>query len=53
MRPIEEIAEKLGKSEMTGLQVSARTGVVRCRLDADRVMLRGKAVTIIRGELLV
>jgi PhzF family phenazine biosynthesis protein len=44
-------AEKLGKTEMVGYQASARGGVVRVRLEGDRVLLRGKAVTVLRGEL--
>ena len=44
--------KRLGKSEMIGFQASARTGVVRCRLNKDRVMLCGKAITIMRGEVI-
>ena len=44
-------AGKLGRSEMTGYQASARGGVVRVRLEGDRVRLGGKAVTVLRGEL--
>ncbi|MEP6713999.1 MAG: PhzF family phenazine biosynthesis protein [Terriglobia bacterium] len=44
---------RLGKTEMTGFQASARGGVVKVRLDGDRVMLAGQAVTVLRGELLV
>jgi len=44
---------KLGKNELVGFQVSARTGVVRCIWSGDRVVLKGKAVTIFRGELLI
>jgi len=43
---------KLGKSEMTGHQVSARGGVVRVRNTGDRVILGGQAVTVLRGDLL-
>jgi len=46
-------AERLGKGEMTGYQASARGGVVRVRLAGERVELLGRAVTIMRGELLV
>jgi PhzF family phenazine biosynthesis protein len=41
----------LGKTEMMGRQVSARGGLVRVRLAGDRVLLGGRAVTILRGEL--
>jgi predicted PhzF superfamily epimerase YddE/YHI9 len=43
---------RLGKSEMTGWQASARGGMVRVRVEGDRVKLGGQAVTILRGELL-
>jgi predicted PhzF superfamily epimerase YddE/YHI9 len=45
-------AAKLGKSEFTAFQASARGGVVRVRLQGDRVILGGQAVTIMRAELL-
>lgn len=44
---------KLGKSEFVAHQLSARGGVVRLRLEGDRVKLLGQAVTVFRGELLV
>ncbi|MGA2771920.1 MAG: PhzF family phenazine biosynthesis protein [Bryobacteraceae bacterium] len=44
-------AERLGKSEFTAYQASARGGVVRVRLNGDRVILGGQAVTVMRGEL--
>ncbi len=44
-------AGKLGRQEMTGYQASARGGVVRVRLEGDRVRLGGKAVIVLRGEL--
>ena len=44
-------ADRLGTGgEMVGRQLSARGGVVRCRLDGDRVHLAGQAVTVLRGE---
>ncbi|MDJ0347008.1 PhzF family phenazine biosynthesis protein [Streptomyces sp. H10-C2] len=42
---------RLGHAELTGLQVSARTGSVRTALRGDRVLLTGTAVTVIDGEL--
>jgi PhzF family phenazine biosynthesis protein len=42
---------KLGRVEMVGYQASARWGVVRVRLEGDRVLLSGQAVTVLRGEL--
>jgi PhzF family phenazine biosynthesis protein len=44
-------AERLGKTELTGYQASARGGVVRVRVDGDRTALGGRAVTVTRGEL--
>ena len=46
-------AQRLGKSAMTAYQASARGGVLRVRLDNDRVRIAGRAVTVIRGELAV
>lgn len=43
---------KLGKSEFTAFQASARGGVVRVRLNGERVLLGGQAVTVMTGELL-
>jgi PhzF family phenazine biosynthesis protein len=44
-------AEKLGRTEMVGYQASKRGGVVRVRLEGDRVLLGGQAITVLRGEL--
>jgi PhzF family phenazine biosynthesis protein len=44
-------AGKLGKTDLVGLQVSARGGVVKVRPAGDRVTLAGQAVTVLRGEL--
>ncbi|HEV8205411.1 MAG TPA: PhzF family phenazine biosynthesis protein [Acidimicrobiia bacterium] len=44
-------AERLGKTELTGYQASARGGVVRVTVDGDRTVLGGRAVTVTRGEL--
>ncbi|MFD9964262.1 PhzF family phenazine biosynthesis protein [Amycolatopsis sp. NPDC058986] len=40
-----------GRAELTGHQVSERGGIVRTKLDGDRVELAGQAVTIVSGEL--
>jgi PhzF family phenazine biosynthesis protein len=42
---------KLGKKELIAYQASPRGGVLRLRLDGDRVKLGGQAVTVLRGEL--
>lgn len=43
-------AERLGRNEFTALQASARTGILHCRLDGDRVILGGRCQTIIVGQ---
>ena len=43
---------RLGRTELTGLQASARSGLVRTALRGDRTLLTGRAVTVIDGELL-
>ena len=45
-------AGRLGKTDMLAYQASARGGVVRVRVQGDRVLLGGQAVTVMRGELL-
>lgn len=42
---------RLGRDPLTGLQVSARTGVVRTAVHGDRVHLTGQAVTVLDGTL--
>ncbi len=44
-------SERLKKTEMTAYQASPRGGVVRVRLNGDRVVLGGQAVTVLRGDL--
>lgn len=44
---------RLGKTELSAFQVSARGGRLRVRVAGDRVFLVGRAVTVARGELLV
>lgn len=44
---------RLGRRELVGWQASRRGGVVVVNLMGDRVELRGSAVTVLRGELLV
>ncbi len=45
-------AKRLGKTEMPGYQASARGGIVKVRLEGDRVVLTGQVVTVLRGELI-
>lgn len=44
-------ARRLGKNELIGYQASRRGGIVRVRLEGDRVMLGGQAVTVSTAEL--
>jgi PhzF family phenazine biosynthesis protein len=46
-------SERLGKTELVAYQASPRGGVIRIRLLGDRVKLGGRAVTVLRGELVV
>ena len=43
-------ASRLGRSEFTALQASARTGLLHCRLNGDRVILGGRCQTVIVGQ---
>lgn len=45
-------SQRLGRNELVGYQASPRGGVVKVRLDGDRVHLGGQAVTVLRGELI-
>jgi len=45
--------ERLGQPELRAHQASARGGELRVRPTGDRVHLIGRAVTVLRGELLV
>ena len=42
---------RLGKKEFVAYQASARGGVLRLRMNGDRVVIGGQAVTVLRGEL--
>jgi predicted PhzF superfamily epimerase YddE/YHI9 len=44
-------AEKLGKIELSARQVSRRGGDLLCELKGDRVLLRGQALTFLRGRI--
>ncbi len=45
-------SKRLGKDKFVAYQASARGGVVRVSVAGERVKLGGKAVTVLRGELL-
>lgn len=44
-------SSRLGRDGLTGLQASARTGLVRTAVHGDRVHLTGNAVTVLDGTL--
>lgn len=44
-------ASRLGRSDMMAYQASPRGGTLRVTLAGDRVRIAGKAVTVLRGEL--
>jgi PhzF family phenazine biosynthesis protein len=43
---------RLGRDDLVGLQVSARSGVIETRLRGERVLLTGRAVTTLEATLL-
>lgn len=43
---------RLNKKDLTGYQASDRGGLVKVKVLGDRVSLSGKAVTVLKGELL-
>ena len=45
-------AGKLGKTALTGYQASTRGGTVLCTVKGSRVVLGGRAVTVLRAKLL-
>ena len=46
-------ADKLNKNQLTGRQISSRSGYVLCELDKDRVILTGDAVDYMVGEITI
>jgi PhzF family phenazine biosynthesis protein len=44
--------KRLGKTDFVAYQASARGGVIRIRVTPERALLAGRAVTVVRGELL-
>jgi PhzF family phenazine biosynthesis protein len=44
-------AQKTNKNEMTGYQASARGGYVGTELQRDRILLKGKAISVMEGRL--
>ncbi|MES2275812.1 MAG: PhzF family phenazine biosynthesis protein [Bacteroidota bacterium] len=46
-------ANKLGKNQLHAYQQSARKGELWCELKGDRVLMSGKAVTYLKGEIYI
>jgi PhzF family phenazine biosynthesis protein len=46
-------AGKLGKNKLHAYQLSARKGELWCELKGDRVLMSGKAVTYLKGEIFI
>jgi PhzF family phenazine biosynthesis protein len=46
-------ANKLGKEKLHAYQLSARKGELWCELKGDRVLMSGKAVTYLKGEIFI
>lgn len=44
-------AERLGKTALAARQLSARGGELRCTLKGDRVLIAGRTVEYLRGEI--
>jgi len=44
-------AHKLAKNTLKAKQLSARTGLITCQLQGDRVLLTGKVVDYMRGKI--
>ncbi|CAF3641788.1 unnamed protein product [Rotaria sp. Silwood1] len=44
-------ADRLGKNQLHAYQISARKGEFWCEIKGDRVLMSGKAVTYLKGEI--
>jgi|SRR5680860_316624 len=44
-------SKRLAKEELTAIQLSKRTGRLICRCVKDRVLITGKAITYMRGDI--
>ena len=42
---------QLRKQELIAIQLSKRQGILKCRMKNDRVLIAGKAVTYLVGEI--
>jgi PhzF family phenazine biosynthesis protein len=46
-------ADRLGKNQLHAYQLSARKGELWCELAGERVIIKGKAVTYLKGEIFI
>jgi PhzF family phenazine biosynthesis protein len=46
-------AKTLGKNELKAVQLSARRGYLDCQLVGDRVLMSGRAVLFLEGEMII
>ncbi len=46
-------ANRLGKNDLHAYQISARRGELWCQLKGDRVLMTGRAVTYLKGEIYI
>ena len=46
-------AKRLGKNNLHAFQVSSRIGELQCEFKNDRVLISGKAVTYLKGEIFI
>ncbi len=46
-------ADRLGKNQLHAYQLSARKGELWCELVGERVIIKGKAVTYLKGEIFI
>ena len=46
-------SERLGKTEMLAKQVSARGGILKCKMLGDRVEMSGQAILFLTGEIYI
>lgn len=44
-------SNKLGRTSLSAMQLSARGGFLECELNGDRVVISGQAVTYLQGEI--
>ncbi|MDD2496759.1 MAG: PhzF family phenazine biosynthesis protein [Desulfitobacteriaceae bacterium] len=44
-------SKKLSKTDLIAYQASERGGILKIRVEGDRVIIGGKAITVLRGEL--